>query len=472
MNRLKEIFVIALVVVCANSSFAHFSTGLIPEKTAGQFNANYTDFYDDGRLMAWKIWGLKKITLRPFAPRIGDQIYSRSCVGWSVGYSAFSIQNAIERRWQYQTDRITANAFSGYFIYNQVRSGNCNDGARISDALYFLLNFGDIPYHDFEMQGADCETQPNDSQIEQAKANRIKGFQRLFNNEIDPARKIIRTKQILTQSEPVIIAFQLHSSFIDLKTGTWEPTPKDTVSLGFHAMVVIGFDEEKGAFEIMNSWGEDWGEKGFAWIKYSDFGKYCTYAFRFTNPNDHKERASFTGHFEVQRLVSRTGNVSSFASLYSTRQGGYYQINAELYPGDKIRIATNDLSAGRFIYAFGVDLLGEIHVYAEGEARQILELNSENQWVISTERNMPVNVKTGKEYLFVIYGNQPIYNILEKLELIQPGIGDYGQQVQNVFKPWLREQSLVSFDNNQIKFETDPQLSGNVLLAIKLGVRK
>ncbi len=41
-------------------------------------------------------------------------------------------------------------------------------------------------------------------------------------------------------------------------------------------MCVIGFDDNKGggAFEVMNSWGEDWGNNGFFWITYDDFTKH------------------------------------------------------------------------------------------------------------------------------------------------------------------------------------------------------
>ena len=38
-------------------------------------------------------------------------------------------------------------------------------------------------------------------------------------------------------------------------------------------MCLIGYDDKKGggSFQIMNSWGADWGDKGFFWIKYEDF---------------------------------------------------------------------------------------------------------------------------------------------------------------------------------------------------------
>jgi hypothetical protein len=39
-----------------------------------------------------------------------------------------------------------------------------------------------------------------------------------------------------------------------------------------HAMCIIGYDDTKfgGAFEIVNSWGNDWANDGFIWIRYND----------------------------------------------------------------------------------------------------------------------------------------------------------------------------------------------------------
>ena len=35
-----------------------------------------------------------------------------------------------------------------------------------------------------------------------------------------------------------------------------------------HAIYLVGYDDEKKAFEFVNSWGENWGYKGFGWLPY------------------------------------------------------------------------------------------------------------------------------------------------------------------------------------------------------------
>ncbi len=46
-----------------------------------------------------------------------------------------------------------------------------------------------------------------------------------------------------------------------------------------HVMVLIGWDDEKQAWLIKNSWGEEWGEKGFGWVAYgsNSIGLYAAW---------------------------------------------------------------------------------------------------------------------------------------------------------------------------------------------------
>ena len=46
-----------------------------------------------------------------------------------------------------------------------------------------------------------------------------------------------------------------------------------------HVMVLVGWDDEKQAWLIKNSWGEEWGEKGYGWVAYgsNNVGAYAAW---------------------------------------------------------------------------------------------------------------------------------------------------------------------------------------------------
>jgi hypothetical protein len=90
-------------------------------------------------------------------------------------------------------------------------------------------------------------------------------------------------KEALNHEYPVVIGVELRKSFNKEQmkgTGLWKPT-NDEKAEGHHAMCVIGYDDTKfgGSFEVMNSYGADFGDNGFVWIRYADFKKYVKEAY-------------------------------------------------------------------------------------------------------------------------------------------------------------------------------------------------
>ena len=52
-------------------------------------------------------------------------------------------------------------------------------------------------------------------------------------------------------------------------------------------MCIIGYDNYKygGAFRVVNSWGKQYGDNGFLWIRYNDFKKYAREVYLFQLKN-------------------------------------------------------------------------------------------------------------------------------------------------------------------------------------------
>jgi cathepsin L len=47
-----------------------------------------------------------------------------------------------------------------------------------------------------------------------------------------------------------------------------------------HSIQIVGWDDNRQAWRIKNSWGTDWGEAGYAWVKYgsNNVGKWTAFA--------------------------------------------------------------------------------------------------------------------------------------------------------------------------------------------------
>jgi C1A family cysteine protease len=67
---------------------------------------------------------------------------------------------------------------------------------------------------------------------------------------------------------------------------------------GTHLILIIGWDDEKGAWRIKNSYGKKWGEKGFGWIKYGSNNIGESSAWMLADP---KEEARIAKEFSEKQ---------------------------------------------------------------------------------------------------------------------------------------------------------------------------
>jgi C1A family cysteine protease len=270
----KFIFILFILPIFLQAQ-TEFSTGLVFDDSA----------YDEVALKTPLTRGdysalSSSYSLKMYCPSIGNQGNYGTCVGWSSGYAARTIlwakQNGINSKRE-----INEHAFSPYFVYRSISADyNCQDGTQIPDALNILKNKGNVLHQNFV---SPCPSSIPSRLFDEAKNNTIENYTRVFTLYDDEDYKIKSIKKSISEGNPVVIGMLVGASFMSCKSELWTPDAAFDArySSGGHAMCVIGYDDKKygGAVEIMNSWGTDWGNQGFVWVKYSDFARYTKYAF-------------------------------------------------------------------------------------------------------------------------------------------------------------------------------------------------
>lgn len=219
------------------------------------------------------------ISLAKFAPPRQNQGSQGSCVAWSSAYAAQTILTSASRG-----TNPTQQAFSPAYMYNQIGLQGCQ-GSYILRAMELMKNKGGVPFNSFPYNEQDCSTNPPSSLNPIAAQNKIHGFNRLTSTEDPQGINIRAIKEHLSKDAPVVIGMMVGGSFMEGMIGKklWQPTNSDYQQMGFggHAMTVIGFDDKLagGSFQIMNSWGPEWGENGIGWVRYADFKEFVREAY-------------------------------------------------------------------------------------------------------------------------------------------------------------------------------------------------
>ena len=85
-------------------------------------------------------------------------------------------------------------------------------------------------------------------------------------------------------------------------------------------MCIVGYNDQMygGSFRVVNSWGDDYGDNGFIWIRYKDFKKYASEAYVFELNDNIKEN-------------SRSQNMQMQDNQYTRFRGDWGHMRAKNY---------------------------------------------------------------------------------------------------------------------------------------------
>lgn len=230
------------------------------------------------------------VSLEDAAPTPGDQGQQGSCVGWAVAYAARTIAEAKVQQLS-PKQVIDRHVFSPSYVYNQIVDGDCDTGSMIHHALRLVERRGVPLLRDFPYDDSTCSQPVRLRHDDLASDYRIDGWRAL--TPPDARSGHVPVRRALAMEHPVVIGMLLPDSFFDTRSivrekGLWMPLGQEYRTLNAnpgafygHAMTVIGYDDQRfgGAFRLINSWGTDWGDKGYVWVRYEDFSRFVIQAY-------------------------------------------------------------------------------------------------------------------------------------------------------------------------------------------------
>jgi len=396
-------------------------------------------------------------SLKMYCPEPKSQGNYGTCVGWSTTYAALTIVDAMQKNLTNKAT-ITDNAFAPGFTYKLTKESDdhsCSFGTYIDQAFENMKQYGGLKYKDFDIS---CPVDIAPDLYIKAAQNKILDYAAVFGLFDGNNFKIEATKKSLAENKPVVIGMKCPPSFFEA-SGVWTPAENFNDNFGGHAMCVIGYDDNMygGAFEIQNSWGIEWGNQGYIWIRYQDFANFTKYAYELIGKVKQNPGTKNTLAGEVKYQLRGGSNMTA------SFDGKIYQMKGEYKSGTLFRLYISN-NEPAFVYAIGTDMTQKLYpVFPHLENISPALTYKQNDVAIPDETHYIQMDKTiGTDYLCVLYSLKPLDIETIKTSIIQAS-GSFYEKVQKALAAEMVETSAIQyFSDGRIGFDAS-SMSKNVV---------
>jgi C1A family cysteine protease len=177
---------------------------------------------------------------------------------------AFSALGQVESWWIIKNNHPNTDLdLSEQFLLSCSDAGNCEDGGMVSSSFDFIRDNG-IPLEKSLTYKAQSNIPCSSAAVGwEAQAVSIPGWGYITFGE----SQVENIKAALLY-HPVSASFEVFSDFYSYHSGVYEHVFGD--SEGWHAVLIVGWNDAEKSWIVKNSWGAGWGEQGYFHIKWGD----------------------------------------------------------------------------------------------------------------------------------------------------------------------------------------------------------
>lgn len=208
---------------------------------------------------------------------VRSQMKEGACVGFALAVGV--------KEYQEQIDYKRFVALSPRYIYEEAKkiSGH-KSGTTLKAAMQVVKSKGVCeemywPYRVPQVISKDSKADEN------AAKYKVRTYARITN--------LRQLKGSLVQFGPILIGVKVYKSIHNIKSDGIVPTPNkmwpsNWKPIGGHAVCVVGYDDDRQLIKFKNSWGPEWGEKGYGYFSYKYLQSNLMDAFSSVDIDDPK----------------------------------------------------------------------------------------------------------------------------------------------------------------------------------------
>jgi C1A family cysteine protease len=201
-------------------------------------------------------------------PPVYDQGELGSCTGNAI---AAAVQFA-RRKEKKKPDFVPSRLFIYWNERKLEGTVDSDSGAQIRDGMKVVAKVGVCPsasrprgHADWPYEPRRLRDEPPEACFAVARENQITAYQRL-------RQELSQMKGCLAEGYPFVFGFTAYGAFESdrvARSGALDlPAAREKV-VGGHAVMAVGYDDATQRFLVRNSWGDDWGKKGYFTMPYA-----------------------------------------------------------------------------------------------------------------------------------------------------------------------------------------------------------
>lgn len=199
------------------------------------------------------------IDLRPFCSPVENQGNLGSCTGNALAGALEFLE---------KKDNVRFVNLSRLFIYYNERviehSVKSDSGAMIRDGIRTLKRQGVCSERKWPYVVSKFGVKPSPACYKEGLEHQILSYQRILTLD--------QMRACLAEGFPFVFGFTVYESFESqqvAKSGVVQMPPSGERVVGGHAVLAVGYNDSEERFVVRNSWGTDWGMKGYFTMPYA-----------------------------------------------------------------------------------------------------------------------------------------------------------------------------------------------------------